>query len=79
MRLRDGELMGTADAATTLGLSVEMVAKLRRLGRLPAVRTVGGQWIYLASDVRRLLERRRKAPLYGTTGKKEGTVRVPPP
>ena len=71
--------MATADAASDLGLSVEMVAKLRRLGRLPAVRTVGGQWIYLASDVRRLREQRRKAPRYGTTGKKEGTVRVPPP
>ena len=78
MRLRDGDLMGTTDAATVLGLSLEMVTKLRRQGRLPAVRTVGGQWIFLARDVRRLLEQRRKARRWSDGGGL-GAVRVPPP
>ena len=75
MKLKDGDLMTTADTAETLGVSAGMVTKLRQLGRLPGVKTVGGQWIYRAVDVTALREKRRRAPRGNTLG----AVRVPPP
>ena len=75
MKLRDGDLMTTADAAAVLGLSNEMVTKLRRAGRLPVVRTPSGWCIFLAKDVLALAAERRKAP----RGGRLGSVRVPVP
>ena len=54
--------MTLAEAAAALGVSVRMVAKLRRQSQLPAVRTPSGYFIYLATDVRALVARRSKAP-----------------
>jgi predicted site-specific integrase-resolvase len=62
MKLRDGDLLTSSDAAAVLGLSLEMVTRLRRTGQLPAIRTPSGWCIYLAKDVRALAELRRKAP-----------------
>lgn len=62
MKLKDGDLMTTGDAAAVLGLSVPMVKKLRVQGRLPSVRAVGGLALYLARDVRALAARRAKRP-----------------
>lgn len=75
MRLKDGDVMTTGDAAEVLGLSVPMVKKLRYQGRLPAFVTPGGLALYLASDVRALAAKRAKA----TRGNKLGQVRKATP
>ena len=59
MKLKDGDLMTTADTAEALGVSAGFVGKLRQLGRLAGVKTVGGQWIYRAVDVAALAAKRR--------------------
>lgn len=76
LKLRDGDLMTTIDAARALGLSTEMVTVLRRTGKLPAVRTTGRQFIFQTAHVKALIEERRKAPR-GT--RKPGYITVPPP
>lgn len=76
LKLRDGDLMTTIDAARALGLSTEMVTVLRRTGKLPAVRTTGRQFIFQTAHVKALVEERRKAPI-GT--RKPGYITVPPP
>jgi len=78
LKLRDGEVMTTQDVARHLGVSRELVNKLRRLGQLPAVRTPGGRFIFLTRDVEAYRAKRAKAPRQG--GKvTRGFVRVPPP
>jgi excisionase family DNA binding protein len=78
MKLKDGDLMVASEVAAALGVSVEMVRKLRRQGTLPAVRTVGGWCVYRTRDVKALALRRARAPRQG--GKvRRGFVRVPPP
>jgi len=76
MKLRDGDLMTTIDAARALGLSTEMVTVLRRTGKLPSVRTTGRQFIFQTVHVKALVEERRKAP---RGVRKLGHIRVPPP
>lgn len=44
----------TGDAAQELGLSADRVRQLARSGRLPALRTKGGQFLFLGEDVDRL-------------------------
>jgi DNA-binding transcriptional MerR regulator len=79
-RLKDGDLMITADAAKVLGVSTEMVTKLANQGRLDPIRTVGGYRLFWTADVRRLRDQRRKAPRAGTPEQgRRGFVRVLPP
>jgi len=60
--LKAGELMTSGDAAKALGLSLTMVVKLERLGRLyAATRTVGGFRLFWSRDVRALARAREKA------------------
>jgi len=55
------QLLTTGDAARRLGVSTEFIRKLVRAGRLPEVRTKGGQHIFSASDVEGLaVERSNK-------------------
>lgn len=76
MKLRDGDLMTVSDAAARLGLGTEMVAKLRRSGRIPVVRTVGGMNLFLTQDIDRLKKERAKNP---PRPGRHGSARVPVP
>jgi excisionase family DNA binding protein len=70
--------MTTQDVAAALGVSRELIHKLRRLGQLPAARTPGGIFVFLTRDVEAFRRKRAKAPRQG--GKvTRGFVRVPPP
>ncbi|HVE84989.1 MAG TPA: helix-turn-helix domain-containing protein [Myxococcales bacterium] len=54
------ELLTVGDAARVLGLSTDMVRKLARLGRLPALRARNGYHLFHRSDVERLAEERAR-------------------
>ena len=60
--LRDGDLMVARDVSKALGLSAEMVAKLRWQGILPAIQTPSGRNIFLTKDVLALKAKREKTP-----------------
>lgn len=72
--------MSPSDAAAALGLSREMVGKLLSQGRLEvAARTVGGVRLLWTTEVKALVEHRRRAPRIGRGQAKLGDVRVAPP
>lgn len=48
------QILTTGDAAKRLNISGEYVRKLTREGKLSAMRTAGGQYLFNASEVERL-------------------------
>lgn len=57
----DGKLMSTQDVAQLLGISPAWVRKLAIDGAIPSARTVGGNRIFLESDVERYASKRGKS------------------
>lgn len=51
------DLLRTADVAALFHVSPRTVSEWARRGRVPSVRTPGGQWRYPAAPIRRLVER----------------------
>jgi excisionase family DNA binding protein len=60
-RMRNEEILTTADAAKLLNLTPDGVRWLERNGRLRTMRTVSGQRLFFKSEVLRLLARRDAA------------------
>jgi DNA-binding transcriptional MerR regulator len=64
--LRDTALLTTSDVVHMIAretdehVSADVVRRWRRRGLLTGERTVGGVFVYRASDVRKLLDRRRE-------------------
>lgn len=52
------ELLSTSDAANELELSSDRVRQLAKNGRLPAMRTRSGTYVFVAEDVAHFKERR---------------------
>jgi DNA-binding transcriptional MerR regulator len=52
------ELLSTGDVARILGVSVDSVRVMERLGRLKAMRTVSGQRIFDRREVERMRAKR---------------------
>jgi hypothetical protein len=57
--LQGVEFLGTSAVATRIGRTSTRVMQLEREGRIPAIRTIDGRRVFLASDVDRYLEERR--------------------
>ncbi len=55
------DILSAADAAAALGISVDRVYVLIKVGRLPA-RKISGGWIIARSDLARVAERRPGRP-----------------
>jgi excisionase family DNA binding protein len=53
-RTMSNQLLSTGDVARRLDVSIEFIRKLAREGKLPAMRTAGGQRIFRSEDVERL-------------------------
>jgi len=50
------DLLRTADVAALFQVSTRTVSEWARQGRVPCMRTPGGQWRYPAEPIRRLVE-----------------------
>lgn len=63
--MRNGdELITTAEAAATLGISVQWANKLARRGRLPTVQKLPGgtgPWLFRRGDIDRIRRERESA------------------
>ena len=53
-----GEILTTGDAAKELRVSTDFVRQLARAGRLPALMTRSGQWLFRLQDVEDLMRQR---------------------
>jgi excisionase family DNA binding protein len=53
---REGELLTSAEVASLFGVDRRTVVLWAKRGRLPAVRTPGGQHRFRANEIRQLLE-----------------------
>jgi excisionase family DNA binding protein len=53
-RTMSNQLLSTGDVARRLDVSSEFIRKLAREGKLPTMRTAGGQRIFRSEDVERL-------------------------
>lgn len=51
------DLLRTTDVAALFHVSPRTVSEWARSGRVPCLRTPGGQWRYPAAPIRRLVER----------------------
>ncbi len=60
------QLLGTTDASIRLGVSTPTVHAMHKRGELPAERTAGGQLIFKAGDVDRIVARKAKAKAAAT-------------
>ena len=59
--LESREILTTRDAAKEIELTPDPTRQLARSGRLPALQTRGGQYIFLGEDVARFkIERARR-------------------
>lgn len=56
------ELLTTSDVARLLRISEASVRNMERDGRLPALKTAGGQRIFKTGDVQRAAEKRAQSP-----------------
>lgn len=52
------EILTTGDAARRLDVSGEYIRKLTRDGRISALRTVSGQYLFESSEIERLVRER---------------------
>lgn len=59
----DTDELRIGQAATLLGVSVDTIRRWGEEGRIETVRSIGGQRLVALSEVRRLLEERRPAPV----------------
>jgi excisionase family DNA binding protein len=51
------DLLRTSDVAALFQVSTRTVSEWARRGRVPCMRTPGGQWRYPAEPIRRLVDR----------------------
>ncbi|MDQ1377992.1 MAG: Helix-turn-helix domain [Acidimicrobiaceae bacterium] len=56
------DLLRTSDVAALFQVSTRTVSEWARRGRVPCMRTPGGQWRYPAEPIRRLVNRVEHAP-----------------
>lgn len=62
MEINDAcEILGTADAATELGVTPDWVRQLVRSGRLRALKTRRGQNVFLGEEILRFKAERQKS------------------
>lgn len=66
----------TEDAARALERSTSWVRRLARTRQLASERTVAGQWLFRAEDVRRLADKRTAARLAGVRVLRPKMLRV---
>ena len=59
--LEVGEILGTADVATELGITPDWVRQLVRSGRLRALKTRGGQNVFLGEEISRFKAERKRS------------------
>jgi excisionase family DNA binding protein len=69
------DLLTTADAARILGVVPATVRLLERTGKLPALKTPGGQRLFQRQDVQRVADDRRK--LAGGSARSDGIGEEP--
>ena len=56
------DLLRTSDVAALFQVSSRTVSEWARRGRVPCMRTPGGQWRYPAEPIRRLVDQAEHAP-----------------
>ena len=83
-RRTDGseDLLRTADVAALFHVSPRTVSEWARSGRVPCIRTPGGQWRYPAASIRRLVEHAHDGSfdeLMGSVGPIDRRRRPAPP
>ncbi len=69
------DLLRTSDVAALFQVSTRTVSEWARRGRVPCMRTPGGQWRYPAEPIRRLVDGADRPSWYGL----EGPVLSPEP
>jgi hypothetical protein len=62
------ELLRTSDVAALFQVSTRTVSEWARIGRVPCMRTPGGQWRYPAESIRRLVDTADRSAWYGPDG-----------